>query len=106
MGTTHDREIISALQEPDDYLRIGVSFGSDGGVTQFVVQYETWVAATGAFLPVMRFDTAHGRPHLDRLDREGNVVEKEWLDHLGRDQAMRYAEQYLRRFWPVLKAQF
>ena len=28
---------------------------------------------------VLRYDTAHGRPHLDRLDHRGRLIKKKWL---------------------------
>jgi hypothetical protein len=46
-----------------------------GQVVRFTVQYET----TGPDLaddpiPVVRYDTAHGVPHRDRLDRRGREI--------------------------------
>ena len=45
-----------------------------GKVTAFTVQYETTIH--GERVPVVRFDTAHGFPHRDVLDRRGRVVDK------------------------------
>jgi hypothetical protein len=46
-------------------------------VTAFTVQYEAWVGER--WRPVARYDSAHGRAHLDVLDWDGRVVEKHWL---------------------------
>jgi len=42
-----------------------------GRVIQFVVQYETFVE--GEWRPVIRYDTAHGFPHVDRIRSDGTV---------------------------------
>jgi len=40
-----------------------------GRVIRFLVQYETFVE--GAWRPVIRYDTAHGFPHVDRIYPDG-----------------------------------
>jgi len=40
---------------------------------------------------VARYDTAHGKPHLDIVDRRGRVVYKEWLLNMSFEQALQYA---------------
>lgn len=55
-------------------LRYRVS-GND--VEAFTVQLELMV--NGEWLPVVRYDGAHGVPHRDVLNRAGNVIAKEWL---------------------------
>jgi hypothetical protein len=48
-----------------------------GDVVRYTVQYE--VLFEGRFYPVIRYDSAHGRPHLDILGWEGESVDKQWL---------------------------
>jgi hypothetical protein len=40
---------------------------------------------------VVRYDTAHGKPHLDRVDARGRLIEKEWLHGLSFADALCYA---------------
>lgn len=42
-----------------------------GKVIRFVVQYETFIE--GEWRPVIRYDTAHGFPHVDRIRPDGTV---------------------------------
>jgi hypothetical protein len=48
-----------------------------GDVVAFTVQYETTV--DGEPVPVARYDSQHGMPHRDKLNRSGEVIEKVWL---------------------------
>ncbi len=48
-----------------------------GQVVRYTVQYEVWVE--GRFYPAIRYDNAHGRPHLDVLGWDGELVYKAWL---------------------------
>jgi hypothetical protein len=40
---------------------------------------------------VVRYDTAHGVPHRDRLSRRGTLVDKRWLFGLDFDSALNFA---------------
>ena len=42
---------------------------------------------------VARYDTAHGRPHLDLLDARENLVEKRWLSDMTFEDALTLAIQ-------------
>lgn len=43
-----------------------------GRVVRYTVQYEARI--DGTTYPVVRYDSAHGQPHRDTLDRAGRVV--------------------------------
>jgi hypothetical protein len=60
-------------------VRIVVSIKMVGGrVVSFVVRL---IARRGEEeYDAARYDTAHGKAHLDLLDRSGRVKEKRWLD--------------------------
>ena len=69
-----------------------------GRVTAFTVQYETTV--DGNAVAVARYDTAHGFPHFDILDRRGRVVSKTSMsDQPSLGTALTYAEQDMRNSW-------
>ena len=40
---------------------------------------------------IVRYDTAHGRPHRDVLNASGRLVEKHWLLGLSFSEALNYA---------------
>lgn len=72
-------------------------------IREFVVQLETWIG--GQWLAVVRYDNAHGRPHLDILDRWGREKQKYWLLGTNNDvltegvsDIRQHWEQYLSRF--------
>lgn len=62
--------------EDTDYVRVRIGV-EHGIVVRFTVQYETVVDEQ--VFPVVRYDSAHGVAHRDRLDRRGQVVEKTWF---------------------------
>lgn len=45
-----------------------------GTVVSFRVQYQAEIA--GTLYPVVRYDTAHGYPHRDLLDANGDTISK------------------------------
>lgn len=69
-----------------------------GRVTAFTVQYETVIG--GQTFAVARYDTAHGYPHLDVLDRRGRVIAKIRLpDQPSLGAALTYAEHDMQYSW-------
>ena len=71
-----------------------------GKVMQFMVQFETYVA--GEWLPVVRYDTAYGFPHVDKLRADGTA---EKIPLLTRDlgEALTYADQDIDENWERYK---
>jgi hypothetical protein len=78
----------------------------DGRVTDFTVQYETMIE--GKFLPVVRYDCAHGFAHRDLLDRDGKPrAPKQPLGrHLSLDEALDEAERDLLQHWRYYRRDF
>jgi hypothetical protein len=71
-----------------------------GNVMQFMVQYETYVE--GEWLPVVRYDTAHGFPHVDRIRADGTVEKIPLLTgDLG--EALTFADQDIDENWERYK---
>ncbi len=78
---------------------------TSGQVTWFVVQYEIYV--DDRWHPVVRYDSAHGRPHRDELDWEGHVVEKQWFPAgISNAAAFTIARDELRRQWRLFRDEF
>lgn len=61
----------------------------DGQIVSFVVRLMLHCAAEHRC--VARYDTAHGCPHLDIVDREGRLLEKKWLLGMSFDEGLRFA---------------
>lgn len=58
---------------PGNSVRVRIST-EKGEVTEFTVQYETWI--DGAWVAVVRYDTAHGQAHIGFLDHLGGKIGK------------------------------
>jgi len=74
-----------------------------GRVTRFIVQYETFIE--GAWRPVIRYDTAHGFPHMDRIRADG-AVEKVPLLTRDLGEALTFADQDIDENWERYKEAF
>ncbi len=66
----------------------------DGLVASFVVRLMQ-IKREGE-INVARYDTAHGRPHLDILNANQNLVEKHWLGDMALEGALTFAIDDLR----------
>ncbi|MGH2534595.1 MAG: DUF7718 family protein [Thermomicrobiales bacterium] len=76
-----------------------------GRVTAFTVQYEGLIEEK--WMPVVRYDTVHGRPHRDTLDWHGRVVDKEWLTvDIDLNTAATLAERDIISNWQTYRAGF
>lgn len=79
-------------------VRLRVRFVHDRGlVVTFLVQLESLLDDT--WQPVLRYDTAHGRPHMDILDRSGRQISKRWL-HEANAEAFTGAIADIKANWP------
>ncbi|MGN6031786.1 MAG: DUF7718 family protein [Thermomicrobiales bacterium] len=63
----------------DDRTRIRsrARFNRQGGIEQFTLQLEHCL--DDRWLPVVRFDSAHGEAHIDYIDPKGQEYHKVWL---------------------------
>jgi hypothetical protein len=70
-----------------DDVEIHVSFETlNGSLIRFVVKLVLKV--NDSFYELVRFDSAHGCPHKDTLNPNGEVMRKVWLDLLDNKQAL------------------
>jgi len=74
-----------------------------GQIVRFIVQYETRIGKN--WLPVVRYDTAHGMAHRDLLTRQGQAV-KTPLFTRDYNEALTFAENDLKANWTLYKARF
>jgi hypothetical protein len=75
-----------------------------GKVLAFVVQFE--VQRDGQWLPVIRYDTAHGFAHRDRYRGDGSVRHHEKLPVSDFNAAFTMASQDVRKNWKKWIAEF
>ena len=103
---------------PKKYYKIALSGGAEihvffqttsGIIITFVVKLV--FVYKNKYYEIIRYDTAHGCPHKDLLDQEGQVIRKVWFELLDNKQALDIAvkdlkdnhEIYIERFMKWLK---
>lgn len=74
-----------------------------GRVVRFTVQFETFIH--GEWHPVVRYDMAHGFPHIDRI-LPGGDVEKIPLPVADLADALTFADDDIDENWPRYKEEF
>jgi hypothetical protein len=72
-------------------------------IVEFRIQLEILVA--GVWYAVVRYDTAHGRPHRDLLRPSGRET-KEWYDELSFADVLTFGQKDIMENWPVYRARF
>lgn len=89
----------------NDKVYVAVQFVTvRGEVAWFVVRL--MVSLPSGDRCLARFDTSHGKPHLDIVDANGRLVYKEWLLGMTIEEGLQYAlrefkrnhENYIRGF--------
>ena len=88
-----ESEASSSILDAEGTARLRVKLGTTSGrVTEVLIQLE--IRLEGAWHPVVRYDTAHGFPHRDRLDRAGTLT-KSAIDLPDLAAFMAFSEQDL-----------
>ena len=91
-------------QNRRDWIRIRID-KQRGRVIHYTAQYETEI--DGERGPVIRHDSAHGFPHIDVLNRRGEVVSKTPLPGTpSLNDALQIAVADLKRNWKAYRARF
>jgi hypothetical protein len=76
-----------------------------GDVIDFTVQYET--LDRGRRVAVIRYDSAHGFPHIDVLNRRGNVIEKTPLPtSMSMKEALQFGISDIKQNWRTYRLRF
>jgi hypothetical protein len=71
-------------------------FLDKGRITRFVIQYEAFIG--GKWYPIVRYDTAHGRPHKDILHRDGSQDKVEYRGYT-REEVLTIGERDIKANW-------
>lgn len=76
---------------------------ASGKITGFVVQYEFWVG--NEWIPVIRYDTAHGYAHKDLMNPDGSV-EKIFIGVVDFNEALTLADKDINENWERYKERY
>lgn len=98
-----ERDYIRNVGPLGDQIRVRFTTRRDR-VTVYTAQFEALIE--GAYRPAVRYDSAHGRPHCDVLDWDGETVEKVWLPDEELAQALTNAILEIEDRWLDLREAF
>ncbi|MBF0559362.1 MAG: hypothetical protein HQL08_11350 [Nitrospirae bacterium] len=97
-----DKKFIIEITEEN---LIAIEFRTDRGeVKDFVVRLICLIH--GRRHDVIRFDSAHGMPHMDILDAKGQLYDKVWYDYLSNDQALAMAIQDIKSHYEFYRERY
>ena len=74
-----------------------------GTVVAFIIQYEAEIE--GAWQEIVRYDTAHGRPHKDVLHPDGTET-KEEFPYYTNAEVLTLGQNDIRRNWKKYREQY
>jgi len=94
-------EFLIDLGNTDRYRHNHFSEGKK--IIAFSLQYETFTQ--GKWLPVVRYDSAHGFAHRDLFDLNG-IQSKTLLNINELNEALTFAESDLKSSWKIYKERF
>ncbi len=72
-----------------------------GKITRFCVQYEAFIG--GEWHALVRYDTAHGRPHKDLLHPDGTQDKDEFYSY-SREEVLTLGERDIKANWKRYRA--
>ena len=99
-----EREFLVYLDPEERLNRYRQSHSwEDGMVTEFRVQLEALIG--GRWRVIVRYDTAHGRPHRDIMHPDGTET-KEWLDLYPNAEVLTIGQRDIVENWPVYRRRF
>lgn len=92
--------------EHDVRIRVDMTTDTHGQVTVFTAQLELLIV-DDTWVPLARYDTAHGQAHLDLLNPRGETYDKVWLGFRAPfNEAFTIAEKDLKRSYREHIARF
>jgi hypothetical protein len=78
-------------------------FFESGYVVHFVIQYEALIS--GKWHPIVRYDTAHNRPHKDLIHPDGSQDKVEFIGH-SREEVLTIGERDIKNNWQKYRQRF
>ena len=98
-----ERDYIRTVGTEGDRIRVRFTTRR-GRMVVYTAQYEALIE--GAHRPVVRYDSAHGRPHYDVLDWDGETIEKVWLPDEEFGRALTDAIREIEEQWSEFREAF
>lgn len=74
-----------------------------GNIVRFSIQYEAFIA--GNWHPIVRYDTAHNRPHKDLLHPDGSQEKIEFYGY-SREEVLTIGERDIKNRWQDYRLQY
>ncbi len=75
----------------------------NGRVIQFIIQYEALIE--GKWYPIVRYDTAHNRPHKDLLYPDGSQEKLEFWGYT-REEVLTIGERDIKANWQQYRSRY
>ena len=72
-------------------------------ITEFRIQYEAFIG--GGWHPIVRYDTAHGKPHRDFLHPDGTET-KEWFKPYSNAEILTIGQRDIVENWQSYRARY
>ena len=99
-----EREFLIYLDPDKRQNRYRHSHSWEGNkVVEFRIQFEALIS--GEWYVIVRYDTAHGRPHRDIMDPDGTET-KEWLDLYSNAEVLTIGQRDIMDNWPAYRKRF
>jgi len=74
-----------------------------GRITRFIIQYEAYIREK--WHPIVRYDTAHGRPHKDILHIDGSQEKVEFYNY-SREEVLTFGERDIKANWQQYRTKY
>jgi hypothetical protein len=74
-----------------------------GSIVEFRIQYEALIE--GKWQPIIRYDSAHGKPHKDTLHPDGSGT-KEWFTLYSNAEALTIGQRDIMENWSIYRAEY
>ncbi|MBI5216888.1 MAG: hypothetical protein HY960_14135 [Ignavibacteriae bacterium] len=75
-----------------------------GTLTSFVVKFITII--DDEEVEILRFDSAHGMPHIDILGPDSETKQKIWLSSMSNEDALNYAKKNIKEHYQQYRERF
>jgi hypothetical protein len=76
---------------------------TQGRILRFTIQYEAHIG--GKWHPIVRYDTAHRRPHKDMLHPDGSEKKIEFYGY-SRDEVLTLGERDIKANWQRYRSEY
>lgn len=78
-------------------------FLDQGRIVRFIIQYEALIA--GKWHPIVRYDTAHSRPHKDMLHPDGTQDKIEFYGYIP-EEVLTIGERDIKANWQQYRSEY